>query len=245
MGSGIKTYLPPAGITASAVMIGVGEQALFSTPLITPTMWFYLAGLSSAFFLGTLWADLWNPRSHLRSWWQDRFAFGDFQPITQKMVYPDRGPNHGGQRAETAITARFIFRKRTRIRDVRVTVIKRRLGGAGLNPAFEKNNYRPALSGEYEGGDAIDIPIAFIPVDPNHPGYYGDEGAAHIGTFMEFLFTVEIFSSRRERKARLFLRTPISPNFSWPADCHYGNRYFLISEGYDPFDGAPFDSYEG
>jgi hypothetical protein len=117
----------------------------------------------------------------------------------------DRGGNHGGLKQEICILLPITFTTHRSIDAVRVASriftyngrsVGRQLGAYSWN-AFE--HLTPAK------GETLQINIADIPYEYEHPGFYGDlkEGGAWLYPPTAHDLTIEICSGRRVQRKRL------------------------------------------
>jgi hypothetical protein len=132
-------------------------------------MIFFLGG-----FVGTLYADCINTNSSLRNWWQMLRAVGHFGDAWNKSLYHDLGADHGGHQQFISIYVPFTFNEHTEVDAIRLTSHINRFDGRIVGNPRASYTWKVFERTSHHRGDVIDIAIAHVPADFNHPGVYGD-----------------------------------------------------------------------
>jgi hypothetical protein len=175
-------------------------------------------------------------------------SLGDFSPVRYGLVHRDPGERWGGgaNHRYIEISVRFTFRSNVNNPQIRVTMIQRSAKVDEFNPRLLEDYiwYQDVDPRTHHASDRINIPIAFIDYDDQHPGYCGDfSPPPKVRKSYQYLFTVEVIVGDECRSVRLYINVPLPQYDLDPMDIHsyVGSLFYLLDERYSPFADGRFN----
>lgn len=212
----IRRYAPWLALTSlgsiGRIAVYVAEQAASQMPIWADLPWGTVALFAIGALIGAIYADAVNAESQLRTWWREKRFFVIFHPIYERRIMYDQGENHGGRMWHAGMMLRLEFKRKTRLDAIRMTGYVYRFNDRmPINDGpWAMHVWKSEDGQEYLKGDTIDVPLAHIPYQKEHPGFYGDLGnhGRYLSAGSAHLIIIELLTENAIQTRKVLILLP-------------------------------------